>query len=520
VEPIAGLARRCVAYACALLCLACVVGAGEGRLPEPSKEAQQEAEKAVKEVYADAFAKHTPEELTAFALKFLGTGGETKDDPKTQYVLFREARELAVKAGDVAIAFAAIDQMASTFDVDALDLQYKALNSIRASARTPEANKAVAEAALAAADRAVAKDNYELAGRLAETAGAAARATGDAALAGQVQVHTQDVARIQAAFVNVALAMRALTKNPADADAKFKVGQFYCLYKDDKVMGLVYLSEGSNAAWANAAKLELAKPTETADLVKVGDAWYDLIPTETASGRDKLKQWASQCYEKALPNATGLAKMKIEKRLKDLAPPAGAVAATPAAGAAAPGAAPGPALNQQIGERTRKALPTDVELKKFEAAPQASKSGDARKTKELNHLWTSIRARLVTDPQTWNEADLLARLDGQVKINKANQETATFLGEPWLEALAEYLGTAKTMDQFAAKVLGLEKGTETYGTPTKAQVATLLKPALNRFVAKNSALLATTDAKAGFCDWLKKQGVTSAAVDEYKSSLK
>ncbi|MCY3023270.1 MAG: hypothetical protein NTW87_30195 [Planctomycetota bacterium] len=503
-----------------LLLLTAVAFAGDARLAEPPKEAQQEAEKTIKELFAEDYKKTTPDDQSALAFKLLAKSGGTKDDPKAQYVLLREARDMAAKAGDVATAMAAIDQMAGIFEVDALDLQAKALASLRSNARTPDANKAVAEAALAAADHAVAKDIYDVATRLAEIATSTARVSGEPALAAQAQSRGQDVAKCQSAYVNVKVAVFNLSKNPNDADAKFKIGQFYCLVKDDRVAGLVYLSEGSNQTWGNLAKMELANPTEVAEMMKVADGYHGLIASETGAARDKLKQWAAQWYQKALPTATGITKAKIEQRLKELTP--AVAASTPAVpGTAAPAAALPPNLMQLISDRTRKALPTDAEMKRFEGREQAEKSGDTRKSREYSALYHNIRSRLVLDAPTWNEADVLARLEAQTKINKATGEPAGYLGDTWLEdPLPLFMSTCKNMDQFAARVMALEKATGALGTPTKAQVADLVKPAMNAFISRNRSLFPTPDSKVQFCDWLKKQGVTSTAVDDYKSTLK
>lgn len=507
----------------ALVFLTSLACGAEARLPEPTREEQQAAEKTVKETFADQYAKRTPDDQSMLALKLLAAGSATKDDPKAQYVLFREARDVAVKAGDAATAMAAVDQLAERFDVDQLDMAVKTLGALRSAARTPEVNKAVAETALERLKGALAKDSYDAALRLAEIACATARVSGDTALATQAQARSQDVTRCQAAFVNVKLAMYALTKNPNDADAKFKVGQFHLLFKDDRVTGLVYLERGSNPTWAGLAKQELAKPKESADMLKLADGYYELVPTESGAVRDRIKQLAAQWYEKALPDSSGLAKAKIEKRLKELTPAPAAGASTAAAPAPAPSGGPAASLaaNPLVSERTRKALPTEAELKKFEGREQATKGGDPRKTREFTHLYYAIRARLITDPQNWNEADLLARLEAQTKINKLYGESAGYLGDTWLDdPLPAFMSSAKTAEQFAARALALEKATETLGTPTKAQVAYLLKPALNKFISRNSATLGTAEAKGQFYDWLKKQGVTSGVIDDFKSTLK
>jgi hypothetical protein len=510
----------CVSLGILLLAASAAV-AGEGRLPEPAKEAQAEAEKAVKEVYGDLYAKKTPDDQTMLALKLLATGSTSKDDPKTQYVLFREAREAAIRGGDVATAMAAIEQTAAVFDVDAADLRMKTLAAMRTAARTPEANKNIAEAALRMVDAAIAADDYDAAARLADTAAACARASGDAALSGQAQARVQDITRIQAAYVAVKVAMYNLTKNPNDADGKFKVGQFYCFYKDDRATGLKYLSDGSNPVWARLAKMELASPADAADMAKLADGYYEQIGNETGMAREKLKEWAAVWYAKALPKLTGLTKAATEKRLKELTPAAPATTvATPATPtpAALTGATVTLNLRQPLSERTRKALPSDTEQKRLDTL---SASKDLNRQREASALARSISYRLVADGQNWTEVDMIARLEAQSKLNKHAGYGPQYIPEAFFESLNDYINAAKTVEQFALKFLALYKASETIKTPTEHSIDThMLRPALSSFTARNANFFATKETKAQFCDWLKKQGLTSKVIDEYKDSLK
>src|SRR5579862_5703640 len=87
------------------------------RAPVPSASEQADADKFVKDLFKDDYAKRTPADKITLAKKILGQAIQTKDDPRAQFVLFREARDLSSQAGDVLTGMVAIDEMARRFTI-------------------------------------------------------------------------------------------------------------------------------------------------------------------------------------------------------------------------------------------------------------------------------------------------------------------------------------------------------------------------------------------------------------------
>jgi len=88
-------------------------------LPAPDAAAQAAAEKLIRNLFEDDFARKKPAEQLALSTKLLDQAKETKDDPAARFVLLREARDLAVQAGDVVQALRIVDVLAREFDVSA-----------------------------------------------------------------------------------------------------------------------------------------------------------------------------------------------------------------------------------------------------------------------------------------------------------------------------------------------------------------------------------------------------------------
>src|SRR5438552_2416218 len=88
--------------------------AGE-RLAVPDSETQKEKEKLIRGIFKEEFAKSTAADKLSLSKKLFQQGVETKDDPPTRFVLFREARDLAAEAGDPGLSLKAIDQLAAGY---------------------------------------------------------------------------------------------------------------------------------------------------------------------------------------------------------------------------------------------------------------------------------------------------------------------------------------------------------------------------------------------------------------------
>src|SRR5450631_1087914 len=92
------------------------------RQEAPSADAQAKAEKVIKNLFKDGYAKKKPAELLSFSGKLREEAKELKDDAVVRFVLFREARDLAIQAGSISQALAIVDDMARIYRVGRLEL--------------------------------------------------------------------------------------------------------------------------------------------------------------------------------------------------------------------------------------------------------------------------------------------------------------------------------------------------------------------------------------------------------------
>lgn len=325
------MARRTILVLAVLLVAAAPLAAQEAGIfsdkpkpksPVPDETTQKEAMRLVGEVYkADYDAAKTPEARQTLARKLLQAAAEATE-PANRYVLLKVARDVAAQAADADLAFQTVDALAAAYSVDAAALKLEALETASRAAVSPEQLAAVVEGGLALVDQAAARDDFETTARLGRFTLAAARRTRDTKLVARVVARNRELEKAARAFRKVKTALETLQKSPGDPKANQTVGHYLCLVKGDWDKGLPMLALGSDETLKALAVQELKGAADAPAQATLGDGWWDLAQTEQGPAKARLQDRAKLWYTKALPNLTGLAKAKVQKRLEEEEPAA------------------------------------------------------------------------------------------------------------------------------------------------------------------------------------------------------
>jgi hypothetical protein len=290
------------------------------KLDVPDDAAQKEAEKTIKSLFKDDYAKRAPADRLALAKTLLKQGSETKDDNAARYVLFREAQDLAARGGDLETAFRAVDEMCRIYATNALVLNNAVLAAAAGAPRTPEEQKAIAQAYVTLAEDACQTRHFDLAAKASQAGLAAAKKVKDVPLLTKAEAQSKAMAVVGERYEKVKKSIEALAANPESPEANQAVGDFECLALGDWEAGLPKLAKGSDAGLKALAAKDLAKPSEGAELAALGDAWWDRAEKETGLSRSNLRQRAGYWYELASAKLSGLSKVKVDKRLEEIGP--------------------------------------------------------------------------------------------------------------------------------------------------------------------------------------------------------
>jgi hypothetical protein len=292
------------------------------RVPVPDAAKQKDAEKMIRDLFKEQYAKKAPADRRALARTLLDQALKSSDDPVAAWVLCREAQDAAIQGFEPHLAMESIEASARQFDIDPLPAKAAALAALAKSARSAEDNSALAEAWLKLADEQVAADQYEAADKAAAAAIKAARGANDPSVLASATTRSKEISEAKTRFAALKNVLQTLATKPEDPAANLEMGQYLCYVKGSWDLGLRFLSNGSDPILKSLAEKELANPMTGTEKATLADGWWDLAQKETSPLRKgQLLSHAGGLYQAALLDATGLLRIRIEKRLETAKPP-------------------------------------------------------------------------------------------------------------------------------------------------------------------------------------------------------
>ena len=148
--------------------------AQETRLPIPSAEDQARRSEQIAELFPLDRAR-TYADKTSLAQSLLKTARDSESQPAALYVLLQKAQDVAADAGNVALAFDAIDQLDAKFQVDGLELRYECAAQASQATAPPAVRSASVESGIDLVEQLLAADRFQQAARLISNLQALAR---------------------------------------------------------------------------------------------------------------------------------------------------------------------------------------------------------------------------------------------------------------------------------------------------------------------------------------------------------
>ncbi len=281
----------------------------------PSQVKLKDAEKTIKDIFKDDYAKRSAEDRKAFGCKLLQQAFDTKNDMPALYVLLREASATAASTGDAETAVKAIDALAVAFEIDAGALKADALAKVGIAATSTEQATALAHAYLVAVEDSVVSDNYDAALKMITTADTVARKAQDISLVTQLQTRAKEIRLIQTEFSKVKTFQSILKEKPDDPDASLTAGKFFCFTKREWGRGLPLLAKGNDVKLKELAE----KDVGGTDPVGTGDGWWDYGDKLSVALKTSIQGHAVDLYDRGSSTLNGLAKAKVEKRILEFA---------------------------------------------------------------------------------------------------------------------------------------------------------------------------------------------------------
>jgi len=286
------------------------------RLPVPSGAKVQEAESLLKEVLKDDYQKRTALERIALAKRLIQVAGESKADPNLYFASLREARDIAVSAGEIDLAWSACELLSQTFTIDEKEQKTAILMTLSRSGVSGEPALKIVQAGRELLDSFVSESQFEAAVKLLSPLEDLSRRTNDPESIRSFQSRAKEVRAQQTEWARVKPSIDKLKDNPADADAALAVGKYHILSSGDWQKALPVLATCASPALQLAAEKDLTSPSQPEGKADIGDLWWTAAEKETGLLKSALQQRALTWYQPALEGLASARKVKLEKRVQ------------------------------------------------------------------------------------------------------------------------------------------------------------------------------------------------------------
>ncbi len=275
----------------------------------PSPEEIQKAREELRTMLREQYARVQPEQRLALARKFLNSA-ETEEQPARRSAMLLEAADLAVEAGSVPDALAALGGLPGRWPAVRCKV-YELQERKDKAGPAPEAWMGVVAEALD-------EDEYALAQKAADKAEASATRRKDPSLLEQARALKEQTRNLSKEFKAVEDSFRRLKEAPEDPAASEAAGRFLCFIRELWARGLPCLSRAPDAVLRAAAEADLANAPAS------GDLWWDWAEKQSAKPvREAARLRAAGCYERALGGLLEPERIRAEKRIKTVYDAAG-----------------------------------------------------------------------------------------------------------------------------------------------------------------------------------------------------
>ena len=286
----------------------------------PTDEQQKPVLATLRETYA--LSEHrTIDQKLELARELFNVASDTSDSIE-KFVLLRGTTSFAAQGGDVGLMLKAVDEIDRYFEIDRLEIGQKALLGFAKAASSDNAVASLSAATTRFIEEAIAADRVDLASELADSV-YSATVTRPFAVKFRKQLNDQrkQVSELYSQWKKIRDAQALLKTNPDDPNANLVIGKLKCFTNNDWETGLLYLAKSNDPLLSSLAKRETTSPPKTTrDQIALADAWWEAAQSASSTDRLGFVTRAARWYRLAQPEVTsGIDKVKIEKRLKEIA---------------------------------------------------------------------------------------------------------------------------------------------------------------------------------------------------------
>jgi len=286
----------------------------EARDSKPTEEQQRTIQKGVDELTRSFGPSQKKEAIQ----KLVDASHNESFSSDERYVVLRTLISFTRDAGDAEHWLDAVNALLANYDLDRDQEKSRLLVEFLKTARPGIPLQLIVDEALAQIELAADQDRFsDASALLAATGDVVRRASNEKLKASVMAARLKFASREKEWKEFEAAKLRVESGNPG---ANFTVGRWYAVQKQDWQTALPFLERGNDAKWKAAATLELAAPTEAAEQVAIGNAWFEIGEKAAGTTKTMLMRHAGDWYERAEPHVTSpLLKQNLADRLGKIA---------------------------------------------------------------------------------------------------------------------------------------------------------------------------------------------------------
>ncbi len=289
----------------------------EERKEAPDPTTQKEIAGRIHKLFAAEYASRDPSAQRSLAAKLFITAESTVDDAAHRFVLFDEARQVAVKAGDIRGAFQAIEAMGRGYRVNLVELKLKVLDSLgRTAVRVEDQRLLLRECAATLGETAIERGHKE-ASQLLSLADSIAGKLKSPWASSQLEPFRRLLKTQKKEVEDASRAFALLPSAPDDLDANRLVGRFQCFVLGAWDEGLPRLARGVHLKLTEIARKEIAGPKTAERMTVLGDAWREASVAEKGTVQEAFLMRAYHWHLQAYRLASGIEKVRLDTALDE-----------------------------------------------------------------------------------------------------------------------------------------------------------------------------------------------------------
>jgi hypothetical protein len=285
--------------------------------PQPAAADLSRANALVNTNYAaDIKAAKAPDTKALLAQKLIAAA---KDETSaSRFALLSRAKGIAIDAGDIPDADAAMLEIESTFSIDSTQLRLEAYTQLARGVSSNDDAGVLCGDLAAMLPLAIREERFAIAKSAADLALRIARKTSNTDLQKQAALEERWVRLASDTHASLEKSFATLASKPQDPGANLNVGEYRCFLRTDWGGGLPMLALGGDSVLRTLAAAELANPLAPDAQAKLADGWWDVAAKLSDVQKDLVLTHAAHWYKAALPGLGGLEKSTAQKRLEQV----------------------------------------------------------------------------------------------------------------------------------------------------------------------------------------------------------